>query len=465
MMATVVHSKDKMKMVKLADINVNGRYRSDMGNIEELADAIREKGVIQPITVDTNLNLLAGGRRHMASTLAGLIEIPALIRNIEGELDAREIELMENVHRKEFTWQEEARLTAEINRLYEEKHSKTRDWSGRKTAELLDQSPSRAARNIKLAKAIEAIPEIASCKTADDALKTLRSLEERAITEELRARQQKRIEVAEHHAAPSSDAERVARGINSMLKVADANYMICDVFKGMAGLKKDGNIQFIECDPPYGVDLQNQKSKLNATPAAKDMHEEYNEIPEDQYLSFLDKLTKELYRIAGKDCWMVFWFGQSWQHEVLTSLRTAGWQVDEIPAIWVKFNGQTLQPELYLARAWEPFYICRKGNPVLAKRGRLNTFLVPGCPTAGNSLDKKYHPTQRPLELIQDILSTLCIEGQNIFVPFLGSGATLRACYNLGYNGFGFDNNDAYKDKFMLAVEADTHNMLTKKGE
>lgn len=455
----------KLKVVKLTDIHVNGRYRDDMGDLEGLAAAISEKGVLQPITLDTNLNLLAGGRRHAASTLAGLTEIPALIRDTDGELDAREVELMENVNRKEMTWQEEARLTAEINRLYEEKHSKTRDWSGRKTAELLDQSPSRAARNIKLARAMEALPELQQCKTADEALKTIKSIEEQAIVAELRSRQQERISGrdAEPVSGNLTDAERVARGIKSSLKVAEQNYIIGDVFTGLKGLRNNGHIDFIECDPPYGVNLNKQKSKLNSSIANEKLQENYNEIPAEDYQAFLSKLCTELYRVAGKDCWMVFWFGQSWQSEVLVTLRESGWEVDEIPCIWIKYTGQTLQPELYLSRCWEPFYMCRKGNPVIAKRGRSNVFSFPGCATVGP--DKKYHPTQRPVSLIVDIFETLTVPGSHVLVPFLGSGATLRACYNLGYSGMGFDNNGDYKDKFMLAVEEDARRHLTQKGE
>jgi DNA modification methylase len=101
--------------------------------------------------------------------------------------------------------------------------------------------------------------------------------------------------------------------------------------------------------------------------------------------------------------------------------------------------------------------------PILSHRGILNTFIFPGCPTSGE--DKKYHPTQRPLSLINKILFTLLTPGSNVFVPFLGSGATLRSCYYMGYNGMGYDNNPAYKDKFMLAVEAETRKMLETPGE
>jgi DNA modification methylase len=88
---------------------------------------------------------------------------------------------------------------------------------------------------------------------------------------------------------------------------------------------------------------------------------------------------------------------------------------------------------------------------VMAERGRLNVFNYPGV--AGT---KKYHPTQRPLELITNILNTLGVGRQNVFVPFLGSGATLLACYEIGFQGFGFDLNGEYKNKFMLEVETQT---------
>ena len=85
----------------------------------------------------------------------------------------------------------------------------------------------------------------------------------------------------------------------------------------------------------------------------------------------------------------------------------------------------------------------------MAERGRSNVFQFSGV---GN----KYHPTQRPIELIQAIFSTLSVGGETVYVPFLGSGATLRTAFNMGLTAFGHDLDDRYKDKFMLAVEEDT---------
>ena len=119
-------------MINVADIIVGVRFREDMGDIDTLVESIRDKGVIQPITVNQNMELIAGGRRTHAAKLAGLTKIPALIRdqsNMEnGDIDLREIELIENTVRKDFTWSEHAKLVAELHRMCSEN---TIHWSAR----------------------------------------------------------------------------------------------------------------------------------------------------------------------------------------------------------------------------------------------------------------------------------------------------------------------------------------------
>lgn len=449
-------SKGKLKHVKLTDIILDERYRKDMGNIDDLAASIDEKGIIQPITLDSNMHLLAGGRRFAAATQLGLHDIPALIRDIEGELDAREIELVENIHRKQFTWQEEALLIQEIDRLYKERDP---NWSGRKTATLLDKSTGGVNNALIMAEAMSVLPELKECKTADDARKMLRGVQEQAILSEMRKRQETTVAQHEEADAQGTPGSGVDKAVSRMIRLASQNYIISDVFEGLAALPTNGHIDFIECDPPYGIDLNTIKrgnEEVNSTATS------YNEVSKDAYPEFLDKLASELFRVAGRDSWCAFWFGQSWFTEVKAALIKAGWSIDEIPNIWVKNTGQTQQPEMYLGRAWEPFFMCRKGKPVLARRGRLNTFVFPGCPSSG--LARKYHPTQRPLDLVEGVLATYVAGTGTVLVPFLGSGATLRAAYNRGLSAFGFDSNDEYKDRFLLAVEEDTRALYAKES-
>lgn len=457
------HRKDKLKHVKLEDIIVEGRSREDLGNIDELVESVREKGIIQPITIDSEMRLMAGGRRYAAAQKLGLPTVPVIQRDFVDAVDSLEIELIENIHRKDFNWAERALLVKKIDDLQRAKHG-SENWSNRKTATLLDRSHVGVSQDLRIAAALEAVPELAKYKTADDAFKMVKKMEEHALTQELRNRQNNNVEKVEKNAAAGVAVGQLDRALAAMARRGDADYIIRDVFVGLAGLPDNGKFNIIECDPPYGIDLNSQKASRQSVDS--NVHT-YNEVDEDAYPAFLSKLCRELYRVASRNTWMVFWFGPSWHQLVLSSLREAGWEVDEIPAIWAKKQGQTLQPELYLARAYEPFFICRKGKPVLIERGRLNVFSFDGVPGA-----KKYHPTQRPIELISEIFRVFGAGQQNVLIPFLGSGTSLLACYENGFHGLGFDFNDkhpettqGYKDKFLLAVELQTRKMFDTETE
>ena len=79
-------------------------------NINELAESIKEHGVIQPIVVrkiSDKYEIIAGERRYKASILAGKTTIPAIVTNLDDK-DSAEIALIENVQRQDLTPIEEA---------------------------------------------------------------------------------------------------------------------------------------------------------------------------------------------------------------------------------------------------------------------------------------------------------------------------------------------------------------------
>ncbi|MEA2488868.1 MAG: ParB family transcriptional regulator, chromosome partitioning protein [Acidobacteriota bacterium] len=85
--------------------------RTQLGNIEELAASVREKGVLEPILVrvigPNRYQIIAGERRYRAATMAGLDEIPAIELDVD-EREQLEIALIENIQRKDLTAFEEA---------------------------------------------------------------------------------------------------------------------------------------------------------------------------------------------------------------------------------------------------------------------------------------------------------------------------------------------------------------------
>ncbi|HEX6826450.1 MAG TPA: DNA methyltransferase [Nitrospiraceae bacterium] len=448
-----------LKHVLLGDITVGERFRKDFSDDKEFVESVREKGIIQPITLDKHLNLLAGERRYRAAKEVGLDKIPALIRAISDEIDAREIEVVENLFRKDFTWQEKCRGIQELDRLY---RAKNQDWDQRKTAKLLNQPKSNIWRTLQVAQAMQKVPELALQPSEFDAFKLLKAAEERIYVDEIARRHNEElgkaiaIEAAENEGRTEEAAalprSKYSPDLAAKLKMAHANYMIGDIFTELADMEDTSYIHLIECDPPYGIDLPEIRAgDKESTPT---YNKSYEEIPIEQYPEFLLKLCTELYRVAHRDCWMIFWFASKNHSLVKEVLLTTGWKLDHVPAIWVKPQGQTMQVDFLLSRHYEPFFICYKGKPYINKRGRPNVFQFPLVPAS-----QKIHPTERPIELIEEILDTFGIVGQVVFVPFLGSGNTLRACYRKQRACYGVEINPEYKSRFMLACEQDFRSM------
>lgn len=93
----------KIKVIAISEIIVGDRRREDYGDLQSLADSILKYGLLQPIIVDDKNNLVAGERRLRASQLAGRTIIDCRLFSDLSENERREIELEENLQRKDLT--------------------------------------------------------------------------------------------------------------------------------------------------------------------------------------------------------------------------------------------------------------------------------------------------------------------------------------------------------------------------
>lgn len=108
--------------VRIASIKVGERYRRAMGDITTLAASIRETGLLHPVVVSKDGNLIAGARRLEACRSLGWTWIPARVVDLDDPLRA---ELDENVVRKDFTPSEIAAI-AKVMREREEDAARER---------------------------------------------------------------------------------------------------------------------------------------------------------------------------------------------------------------------------------------------------------------------------------------------------------------------------------------------------
>jgi ParB family transcriptional regulator, chromosome partitioning protein len=131
------------------DVMQAGKYqprtRMDEGALQELAASIRAQGVMQPILVrsigDDRYEIIAGERRFRAAKLAGLEEVPVLVKNVPDQAAAA-MALIENIQREDLNPLEEAQG---IQRLLDEF-----DFTHEQAAESVGRSRSAVSNLLRL---------------------------------------------------------------------------------------------------------------------------------------------------------------------------------------------------------------------------------------------------------------------------------------------------------------------------
>ncbi len=94
--------------VRIGEIIVSdkNRIRKENGDLIVLMKSMSKYGLLQPIIVDRNYNLLAGYRRYLCATKLGWSSIDVIIVDAKDKNTRLEIEIDENFARKEFTYDE-----------------------------------------------------------------------------------------------------------------------------------------------------------------------------------------------------------------------------------------------------------------------------------------------------------------------------------------------------------------------
>jgi ParB family chromosome partitioning protein len=138
----------------------NPRRYFDESELQDLASSIRQHGIVQPVVVrtiaDNRYEIIAGERRWRAAQLAGLVDIPVIIRDVD-DRTALEIAIVENVQRSDLNPLEEAMgyelLIAD--------HGYTQNDLG----EIIGKSRSHVANSLRLLKLPEPVREMLASGT------------------------------------------------------------------------------------------------------------------------------------------------------------------------------------------------------------------------------------------------------------------------------------------------------------
>ncbi|GHU06958.1 chromosome partitioning protein ParB [Spirochaetia bacterium] len=103
--------------VPISDIKVKRRIRKEPGDIDALAESLKRFGQISPIVLTKNNVLITGNRRLEAAKALGWHTINAVIADLPRDVAPLEIEVEENVQRRDFTSEEIVEAVRRINKL------------------------------------------------------------------------------------------------------------------------------------------------------------------------------------------------------------------------------------------------------------------------------------------------------------------------------------------------------------
>jgi len=403
--------------IQLTDIFLEERQRKEYGDLSALGASITKYGQLQNLLVsapvDGKYRLIAGGRRLAGLAAAG--KTKAFVKFYEGPVDdllLQELELEENVQRKDLSWQEKQEAITRMHRIKEaQAKAEGKEWTVDQSASFLGIARRSIYNAIELAAALQTDPEINKADTAFGAMQRLNR------SKDLRKRQDA-VQVR-------SLAEALGTAKPISVKVIQG-----DALERMKELG-DGTQDFCVTNPPYGVDIEaifTSDKKI------------YGTDDEATIAPLCAATFKEAYRVLKDDRWFVTFYPTRRLEECRSFLSDAGFIFQAVPAIWVKPNkymSSVNDPYVQLGIRYESFFFARKGKAkfhVMPKNGNVFIYDTPGS--------NRIHPLQMPPELWNEILELITIGGEVGIEPFAGSGSAGIASVgrNLQYTGFELDS-------------------------
>ena len=211
----------KVKISKVGPNKEQPRKQFDEDALVELSDSIRQFGIIQPLIVQEKngfYEIIAGERRWRAAKLAGLKEVPVIVKKYT-DIEVVEISLIENIQRESLNPIEEA---VAYKRLLEEFHLKQDE-----VAERVSKSRTTVTNSMRLLKLDERVQQM----VIDDMLTTGHARALLGIED------------------PERQATTAARVFDEKLSVREVEKIVKDIQKGKTEKKKETVVQdFIYTD-------------------------------------------------------------------------------------------------------------------------------------------------------------------------------------------------------------------------
>ena len=411
-----------MNTLPAKDIKWGERARSDYGDVEALSKSINKYGLLHPVVIDGDNNtLIAGGRRLTAMILLGWQDIPILFIKDLSKLEKNEVELEENIQRKDLTWQETVRLKEKLHELKVSLYGE--DWTVEDTAKSLGESERNTQRDLALAKDLNKFPE----------------LEKESDKRIARTNARRKNEIETRRVTTQNREESVDEELCDGLHHGDCRQFLKDI--------KTNSIDLILCDPPFGIEFDDKDRNKAYSTTYGDFQDSANAV-----IELLVSIMGDLYRVMKPGGHMYLFYGTQHYALVTQAIDRRFYEYDEktkkgkkfysnIPLLWIKSSQQNMSPYTRFSCNYESFIFCWKpGAPIheLTKPHNATFHYEP------NKKGDRHHPAQKPHELYSDLISLSSHEGELVLDPFMGSGISLKTALEMNRRIIGIEQHDEW---------------------
>ena len=465
-------------IIEIEKIKVSDRGRKDLGDIQSLAASISNQGLISPILLNQDNELVAGERRMRSHELLGLKHIAIVYRETLTPSQLTELELEENQMRKAMQWHEEVRLIVKAHKLkcYEDskdalsprevaiiESTGAKVWGQEQTGRLMGVAAGQVSMALHVYDYIQSgDEEILAATSISAAYKILLKRREDDATKQRAQKVVASLPTPKPAASQSgalggdifsfADAKTTTVSTSEEVKEPSAEtaeiplstmFVHGDCLKHMESVE-DATFHHIVSDPPYGIDMANLDTMDNIQDVA-DTHKVIDNL--DLLKEFIFKAR----RIVKPSGFMLLWADAMHFEKLLTWGKDAGWKMQRWPLVWHKLHPCQNNAAAY--NTTKDFEICvkfRNTDAMLVEQGGSSVF---SCD--GQADSKMYNnPFSKPFELWQWLLKRIAIPGQLIYDPFGGEFSMARAAINCGMNPVSVEIDEKHYNKGIMDIKA-----------
>lgn len=225
-----------------------------------------------------------------------------------------------------------------------------------------------------------------------------------------------------------------ADGVAAPLKIGPHTIMQGDCLERLREIP-DGSVDLILTDPPYGMAWVSNRRKVA-----------HRSIAGDQSLEWLEPMLEQAARVLKPDS--AAYFFCSWHFICQFKMAVERHFKLKNVLTWEKNLHGTGDLKGDFAPKTEFVLFAVKGRPLIRGGREPNVFRF--AKTA-NAL----HPTQKPVDLCEYLVSKFSDEGQTVLDPFMGSGTTGVACARTGRNFIGIELDPTYYLTSAMRIAAE----------